>query len=180
MKGCSRGDAQSTRAAHIVHLQPEPRYRVVPAVGTPRVVWGEWNYPWNAWWDVLGDAWEGVGASHQQSFPILGWVWDMPVWVLMLWGISWLCSSSITEVNLSLRCPKRAVSNQIFILQSRANLTWFISVDKCDVQFLVGLSGMCVPLTTPPRKYRWHGKGGRRAPGDTGHGQVAALCCESS
>ncbi|XP_010135205.1 PREDICTED: endoglin, partial [Buceros rhinoceros silvestris] len=69
MKGCSRGDAQSTRAAHIVHLQPEP-------------------------------------------------------------------SSSITEVNLSLRCPKRAVSNQIFILQSRANLTWFISVDKCDVQFL--------------------------------------------
>lgn len=26
MKGCSRGDTQSTRAAHIIRLQPEPRY----------------------------------------------------------------------------------------------------------------------------------------------------------
>ena len=25
VKGCSRGDAQSTRAAHIVRLQPNPR-----------------------------------------------------------------------------------------------------------------------------------------------------------
>ncbi|NXN51726.1 EGLN protein, partial [Rynchops niger] len=70
VKGCSRGDAQSTRAAHIVHLQPE------------------------------------------HSFPI-------------------------AEVNLSLSCPERTVSDQILILQSRANLTWSLSVNNCHIQFLV-------------------------------------------
>uniref|UniRef100_A0A663FIY9 Endoglin n=1 Tax=Aquila chrysaetos chrysaetos TaxID=223781 RepID=A0A663FIY9_AQUCH len=70
VKGCSRGDTQSTRAAHIIRLQPEP-------------------------------------------------------------------SSPITEVNLSLSCPERAVSNQILILQSRANLTWSLSVNNCHIQFLV-------------------------------------------
>ncbi|XP_053940243.1 endoglin isoform X1 [Cuculus canorus] len=70
VKGCSQEDAQNTRAAHIVRLQPEP-------------------------------------------------------------------SSPITEVNLSLSCPERAASNQIFILQSWANLTWSLSVDKCNIQFLV-------------------------------------------
>uniref|UniRef100_A0A8C0BLZ3 Endoglin n=1 Tax=Buteo japonicus TaxID=224669 RepID=A0A8C0BLZ3_9AVES len=70
VKGCSRGDTQSTRAAHIIRLQPEP-------------------------------------------------------------------SSPITEVNLSLSCPERAVSNQILILQSRANLTWCLSVNNCHIQFLV-------------------------------------------
>ncbi|NWU53581.1 EGLN protein, partial [Dromas ardeola] len=90
VKGCSRGDAQSTRAAHIVHLQPE------------------------------------------HSFPI-------------------------TEVNLSLSCPERTVSDQILILQSRANLTWSLSVNNCHIQFLVGLSRGCVSPTptkgavTPPR-----------------------------
>lgn len=33
VKGCSRGDAQSTRAAHIIRLQPEPRYGMVQVVG---------------------------------------------------------------------------------------------------------------------------------------------------
>ncbi|NXX98233.1 EGLN protein, partial [Centropus bengalensis] len=70
VKGCSQGDAQSARAAHIVRLQAEP-------------------------------------------------------------------SSPITEVNVSLSCPKGAESNQIFILQSPANLTCFLSVDKCNIQFLV-------------------------------------------
>ncbi|KAM6117477.1 endoglin [Phoenicopterus ruber ruber] len=70
VKGCSRGDTQSTRAAHIVRLQPEP-------------------------------------------------------------------SSPITEVNLSLSCPEKLVSNQILILQSRANLTWSLSVNNCSIQFLV-------------------------------------------
>ncbi|XP_049688057.1 endoglin [Accipiter gentilis] len=70
VKGCSHGDTQSTRAAHIIRLQPEP-------------------------------------------------------------------SSPITEVNLSLSCPERAVSNQILILQSRANLTWSLSVNNCHIQFLV-------------------------------------------
>ncbi|NWH28319.1 EGLN protein, partial [Grus americana] len=54
-----------------------------------------------------------------------------------LGGIPWFHSSPITEVNLSLSCPKRAGSNQILILQSRANLTWSLSVDNCHIQFLV-------------------------------------------
>ncbi|KAM6048091.1 endoglin [Chlamydotis macqueenii] len=72
VKGCSRGDTQSTRAAHIVRLQ-EPRFH----------------------------------------------------------------SSPISEVKLSLSCPVRAISNQILILQSRTNLTWSLSVNNCDIQFLV-------------------------------------------
>ncbi|NXI92244.1 EGLN protein, partial [Psophia crepitans] len=83
VKGCSRGDTQSTRAAHIIRMRPEP-------------------------------------------------------------------SSPITEVNLSLSCPEKAVSNQILILQSRANLTWSLSVSKCNIHFLVGPSRMCPPhLPTP-------------------------------
>ncbi|XP_050175936.1 endoglin isoform X2 [Myiozetetes cayanensis] len=69
VKSCSRGDTQSTRAAHIIHLQPEP-------------------------------------------------------------------SSLITEVNLSLSCPENHVSNQILILQSRANLTWSLSFKKCNIQVM--------------------------------------------
>ncbi|XP_040387974.1 endoglin isoform X2 [Cygnus olor] len=46
-------------------------------------------------------------------------------------------SSPVTEVNLSLSCPERAMSNQILILQSRANLTWFLSLNSCHIQFLV-------------------------------------------
>lgn len=67
--------------------------------------------------------------------------------MLMLGGISWFRSSPITEVNLSLSCPERAVSNQILILQSRANLTWSLSVNNCHIQFLVGplLRGTYVP-----------------------------------
>ncbi|XP_042642882.1 endoglin [Tyto alba] len=80
VKGCSHGDAQSTRAAHIVHLQPKP-------------------------------------------------------------------SSPITEVNLSLSCPKRAVSNQILILQSRANPTWSLSINNCDIQFLVSGNYTIMPIS---------------------------------
>ncbi|KFW74399.1 Endoglin, partial [Manacus vitellinus] len=69
VKSCSHGDTQSTRAAHIIHLQPEP-------------------------------------------------------------------SSLITEVNLSLSCPENHVSNQILILQSRANLTWSLSFKKCNIQVM--------------------------------------------
>ncbi|NWQ60116.1 EGLN protein, partial [Neopipo cinnamomea] len=69
VKSCSRRDTQSTRAAHIIHLQPEP-------------------------------------------------------------------SSLITEVNLSLSCPENHVSNQILILQSRANLTWSLSFKKCNIQVM--------------------------------------------
>ncbi|NXV12319.1 EGLN protein, partial [Cepphus grylle] len=82
VKGCSRGDAQSTRAAHIVHLQPE------------------------------------------HSFPI-------------------------TEVNLSLSCPERTVSDQILILQSRANLTWSLSVNNCHIQFLVSGNYKIVHISSP-------------------------------
>ncbi|XP_076211247.1 endoglin isoform X1 [Aptenodytes patagonicus] len=81
VKGCSRGDTQSTRAAHIVRLQPEP------------------------------------------SFPI-------------------------TEVNLSLSCPERAMSNQILILQSQANLTWSLSVNNCHIQFLVSGSYKIAPISS--------------------------------
>ncbi|NXW44360.1 EGLN protein, partial [Nyctiprogne leucopyga] len=81
VKGCSRGDTQSTRAAHIIRLQPEP-------------------------------------------------------------------SSPITEVNLSLSCPERAVSNQILILQSRANLTWSLSVNNCHIQFLVSGSYKIAPISS--------------------------------
>ncbi|XP_068269987.1 endoglin [Nyctibius grandis] len=80
VKGCSRGDAQSTGAAHIVRLQPEP-------------------------------------------------------------------SSPVTEVNLSLSCPERAMSNQFLILQSRANLTWFLSVNNCHIQFLVSGNYKIEPIS---------------------------------
>ncbi|KAM9176254.1 LOW QUALITY PROTEIN: endoglin [Mergus octosetaceus] len=46
-------------------------------------------------------------------------------------------SSPVTEVNLSLSCPERAMSNHILILQSRANLTWILSANGCHIQFLV-------------------------------------------
>ncbi|NXT33002.1 EGLN protein, partial [Pelecanoides urinatrix] len=81
VKGCSRGDTQSTRAAHIIRLQPEP-------------------------------------------------------------------SSPITEVNLSLSCPERADSNQILILQSQANLTWSLSVNKCHIQFLVSWKYKIAPISS--------------------------------
>ncbi|NWT92937.1 EGLN protein, partial [Urocynchramus pylzowi] len=69
VKGCSRSDAQSSGAAHIIHLQSEP-------------------------------------------------------------------SSSITEVNLSVSCPRNSAGNQILILQSKANFTWFLS-SKCNIHLLV-------------------------------------------
>ncbi|NWH67743.1 EGLN protein, partial [Geococcyx californianus] len=59
-------------------------------------------------------------------------------------------SSSITEVNVSLSCPERAVSNQVFILQSQANLTWSISINNCNIcnaQFLVSGNYTIVPLS---------------------------------
>lgn len=72
----------------------------------------------------------------------------------LIWGgISWFRSSLVTEVNLSLSCPERAASNQsnqLLILQSRANLTWSLSVNNCHIQFMVGLSGMCVCVCVPP------------------------------
>lgn len=99
-------------------------------------------------WDMLGDAQEGVGVSHRQRLPHPKEGYRV-YWcgMLMLGGISWFRSSPITEVNLSLSCPERAVSNQILILQSRANLTWSLSVNNCHIQFLVGplLRGTCVP-----------------------------------
>ncbi|NXS52697.1 EGLN protein, partial [Brachypteracias leptosomus] len=83
MKGCSREDAQSTRAAHIISLQPGP-------------------------------------------------------------------SSPITKVNLTLTCPEKPVREQILILQSQANPTWFLSVNKCHIQLLVSgnyeLSHLSSPL----------------------------------
>ncbi|NXT91040.1 EGLN protein, partial [Anhinga rufa] len=81
VKGCSCRDAQSTRAAHIIHLQPKP-------------------------------------------------------------------SSPITEVNLSLSCPERTMSNQILILQSRANLTWSLSVNNCHIQFLVSGNYKIAPISS--------------------------------
>jgi len=79
VKGCSRGDTQSTRAAHIVRLQPEPRYRVVPVVGPPRGAAGRRDTWWDMRWDVLGDAGEGVGVSQRQRPPIPRRVWDLLV-----------------------------------------------------------------------------------------------------
>ncbi|NXI71826.1 EGLN protein, partial [Anseranas semipalmata] len=80
MKGCASSSAHSSRAAHIVRLQPE----------------------------------------H---------------------------SSPVTEVNLSLSCSERAVSNQILILQSRANLTWSLSVNNCHIQFLVSGTYKIAPIS---------------------------------
>ncbi|NXO79140.1 EGLN protein, partial [Sitta europaea] len=83
VKGCSRSDAQSTRAAHIIHLQSES-------------------------------------------------------------------SSSITEVNLSLSCPQNSAGNQILILQSKANFTWYLS-SKCSIQLMVSGSYKVssVPMLLP-------------------------------
>lgn len=58
------------------------------------------------------------------------------VWNAEKGGVLWFCSSPITEVNLSLSCPENSVGNQILILQSRANLTWSLSL-KCHIQLLV-------------------------------------------
>uniref|UniRef100_A0A8C3JH70 Endoglin n=1 Tax=Calidris pygmaea TaxID=425635 RepID=A0A8C3JH70_9CHAR len=82
MKGCSRGDAQSAGAAHIVRLQAE------------------------------------------SSFPV-------------------------AEVNLSLSCPEGAMSNQILILQSQANLTWSLSVNNCHIQFLVSGNYKIAHISSP-------------------------------
>uniref|UniRef100_A0A8D2QL36 Endoglin n=1 Tax=Zosterops lateralis melanops TaxID=1220523 RepID=A0A8D2QL36_ZOSLA len=82
MKGCSRSDAKSTNAAHIIRLQLEP-------------------------------------------------------------------SSPITEVNLSLSCPKNYAGNQILILQSKANLTWSLS-SMCNIQLLVSGSYKMLPFIMNP------------------------------
>lgn len=70
---------------------------------------------------------------------------DLAEWGLRLVGVSCSCSSPVTEVNLSLSCPERVVSNQILILQSRANLTWFLSLNGCHIQFLVRPPPTIVP-----------------------------------
>ncbi|XP_009075313.1 PREDICTED: endoglin, partial [Acanthisitta chloris] len=57
-------------------------------------------------------------------------------------------SSPITEVNLSLRCPETHISNQILILQSRANFTWSLSVNKCHIQFLVSGKYKIMPISS--------------------------------
>ncbi|NWI64638.1 EGLN protein, partial [Todus mexicanus] len=58
-------------------------------------------------------------------------------------------SSPVTEVDLSLSCPERTVSNQILILQSRANLTWSLSVNNCHIQFLVSGSYKISHISSP-------------------------------
>ncbi|NXN80262.1 EGLN protein, partial [Bombycilla garrulus] len=68
VKGCSHSDTQSTRAAHIIHVQSEP-------------------------------------------------------------------SSHITQVNVSLNCSGNS-ADQILILQSKANFTWFLS-SKCNIRLLI-------------------------------------------
>lgn len=88
----------------------------------------------------------------------------------LIWGgMSWFRSSLVTEVNLSLSCPERAASNQsnqLLILQSRANLTWSLSVNNCHIQFMVGLSGTCVCVCVPPSPRGLVAGGG----GTCGHG----------
>lgn len=91
--------------------------------------------------------------------------------------VLWFPSFPIAEVNLSLSCPERTVSDQILILQSQANLTWSLSVNNCHIQFLVGLSRMGVCVSHPRQGGWWHGGGGgggRRASVDIGHREVAA------
>ncbi|NXC03128.1 EGLN protein, partial [Orthonyx spaldingii] len=58
-------------------------------------------------------------------------------------------SSPITEVNVSLSCPKYYIGNRILILQSKANFTWFLSL-KCQIQFLV--SGTYKVVSVPSTK----------------------------
>ncbi|XP_035745860.1 endoglin [Egretta garzetta] len=74
-------------------------------------------------------------------------------------------SSTITEVNVSLNCPESPASKQFLILQSRANLTWFISVSNCHIQFLA--SGNYKFASVP-----WVLIAGERLP-DTEQGLVA-------
>lgn len=103
---------------------------------------------------MLGDAWEGVRW-------LIGTVLPSHCGMLMLeGGTLWLHSFPITEVNLTLSCPERAVSNQILILQSWANITWSLSVNNCHIQFLVGLSGTCMCVCVhegmPVARGGWH------------------------
>lgn len=146
VKGCSRGDTQSTRAAHIVRLQPEPRYHAVPAVGPPGV-----GGRGGTCLEMLG---KGLGCLIGRAPPSQGEYRTHRCGMLMLGrgGRNLFRSFPITEVNLSLSCPERAMSNQILILQSQANLTWSLSVNNCHIQFLVGLSGMCVFPPPLPRR----------------------------
>ncbi|XP_064891978.1 endoglin [Columba livia] len=60
-------------------------------------------------------------------------------------------SSVVTEVNLSLSCPERAASNQsnqLLILQSRANLTWSLSVNNCHIQFMASGNYRIAPVSS--------------------------------
>lgn len=100
---------------------------------------------------------------------------DLAEWELRLEGVSCSCSSPVTEVNLSLSCPERVVSNQILILQSRANLTWFLSLNGCHIQFLVRPPPHHRPLAGPGKGVAKSPRGdgaGRRGhrPGDTSTG----------
>ncbi|POI24617.1 hypothetical protein CIB84_011633, partial [Bambusicola thoracicus] len=45
-------------------------------------------------------------------------------------------SLPITEVNLTLNCPKQQQNNQILLLQGPANLTWLLMLNNCSLQFL--------------------------------------------
>lgn len=126
MKGCSRSDAKSTNAAHIIRLQLEPRYHST-RIGTPGVGQAV-GYAWRC----LGRCW---GVSKAEPY-VLSWMWDWLVWNAEKVGVLWFCSSPITEVNLSLSCPKNYAGNQILILQSKANLTWSLS-SMCNIQLLV-------------------------------------------
>ncbi|NXG17523.1 EGLN protein, partial [Grallaria varia] len=55
-------------------------------------------------------------------------------------------SSLISQVNLSMSCPKNLFNNQILILQSRANFSWSVHLDHCNIQVLSSGYYKIVPL----------------------------------
>lgn len=168
VKGCSRSDAQSTGAAHIIHFQSEPRYHSAssgtPAVG-PAV-----GYSWRC----LGWCW----AVSKAELHILSWMWDRLVCNaengdLMVLQLLHHRGEPVCELSSEFGWkpdPDPAEQGQLHL------------VPLLEVQhpFTGMLRGTYLPhhphqgVCQVPRRCWCHGQGGRRAPGDIRHGQVAA------
>lgn len=61
-------------------------------------------------------------------------------------------SLPITEVKLTLNCPRQQQNNQILLLQGPANLTWLLMLNNCSLQFLASGTYKILHFPMDPRK----------------------------
>ncbi|NWW84191.1 EGLN protein, partial [Rhynochetos jubatus] len=57
-------------------------------------------------------------------------------------------SFPVVEVNVSLSCPERPLSDQFLILQSQDNTTWSLSINNCHIHFLVSGNYKIAPISS--------------------------------